>query len=133
MAKGGLVQVVTDDALNNSEEKFKDRILNGMKENLILSIISFLWNHALDSNSLSEADKEKMQKDFINFWKKNIHEITQDQIKEINKILNEGNIDMLNIITGNKQIADVEDYQDIINNSIKETELIFWKICGKNK
>jgi hypothetical protein len=118
---------------NIVEEKFKERIFNGMKENLILSIISFLWNYILDNSSTSESEKNKMQKDFITFWKKNIHEITQEQIKEINKILNEGNIDMLNIITGSKQIADVEDYQNIINHSIKETELIFWKICGKDK
>lgn len=131
--KGDLDQVETETSQNFAEEKFKERIFNGMKENLILSLISFIFNHVLDSVSPDKKERDSMEKDFINFWKKNISEITQEQIKQINNILNEGNVDMLNIIAGKNKIADVEDYQNIINSSIKETEAIFWKICGKNK
>jgi succinate dehydrogenase flavin-adding protein (antitoxin of CptAB toxin-antitoxin module) len=131
--KGGLDQVETETSQNFAEEKFKERIFNGMKENLMLSLISFIFNHILDSVSADQKERAKMEKDFINFWKKNILEITQEQIKQINDILNEGNVDMLNIIVGKNKIADVEDYQNIINSSIKETEAIFWKICGKSK
>lgn len=122
-----------DNNINQEEEKVKEKILAGMKENLTLSIISFLWNYVLENSSISAQEKKQMEKNFINFWKKNINEITQEQIKQINSILNDGNIDMINIITGKKQIADVEDYQNIINSSIKETEGIFWKICGETK
>lgn len=122
-----------DNNINQEEEKVKEKILAGMKENLTLSIISFLWNYVLENSSISAQEKKQMEKNFINFWKKNINEITQEQIKQINSILNDGNIDMINIITGKKQIADVEDYQNIINSSIKEIEGIFWKICGETK
>lgn len=132
--KGDLDLVEIDDnSVKVAEEKFKDRILNGMKENLILSLISFIFNHILDNISSEHDNRDKLEKDFILFWKKNISEITQEQIKQINQILNDGNIDMLNIIAGKNKIADVEDYQNIINLCIKETESIFWKICGKNK
>jgi len=124
---------VEDNNINQEEEKVKEKILAGMKENLTLSIISFLWNYVLENSSISAQEKKQMEKNFINFWKKNINEITQEQIKQINSILNDGNIDMINIITGKKQIADVEDYQNIINSSIKEIEGIFWKICGETK
>lgn len=122
-----------NESIKLEEEKFKERIMHGMKENLILSIISFLWNYILNNSSDPLQDKSKIEKDFINFWKENITSITQEQISSINQILNNENIDMINIITDNKNVADIEDYQQIINESIKETESIFWKICGKDK
>lgn len=117
--------------LQVEQEKFKEKILAGMKENLILSIVSFIWNKVLEEIEPSDNAREKMQKDFINLWKSNINTITQEQLKTINSILNDSNLDMLNIITGKKGAADVEDYQLIINESIKEIEKIFWKMCGK--
>ena len=112
------------------QQEFKDKILTSMKENLIFSLISFIFAKITDLDS--DIDKKSFQKDFINFWKKNINETTQAQLSAINGILNENNIDMLNIITGSANIADVEDYQEIINETIKEVEGIFWKICGED-
>jgi hypothetical protein len=106
-------------------------MLNAMKENLILSIISFIWSKVLDEIAQTDQEKESMQKDFISSWKVNINNIFQEQLNTINSILNESNVDMLNIITGKKEIADVEDYQAITNDAIKEIEKIFWKMCGK--
>ena len=57
--------------------------------------------------------------------------VTQNQLKEINEFLNDSNIDMLNIINGKKEVADIEDYQEILNKSMVEVEKIYWKICGK--
>jgi succinate dehydrogenase flavin-adding protein (antitoxin of CptAB toxin-antitoxin module) len=112
------------------EQDFKEKILSAMKENLIFSLISFLFAKVMDHNN--EIDKKAFEKEFISFWKKSINEITQNQLANINKILNENNIDMLNIISGQNNLADVEDYQHIINDSIKEVENIFWKICGED-
>jgi hypothetical protein len=122
---------VENNTSNIIEDDYKDKILNGMKENLLLSIISFLWNKIIESDSHITQDKENFQKAFIKSWKENINEITQMQLKQINKVLNESNIDILNLITGKKEIADVEDYQEILNKSISEIEEIYWKICGK--
>lgn len=128
--KGALDQV--DNNLKNIlEEDYKDKILNGIKENLILSLISFMWNKMIESDSFIEEDKENFQKMFIKTWKSNIHNITQDQLKQINTLLNDNNVDMLNIITGKKEIADVEDYQEVLTKTISEVENIYWKICGK--
>lgn len=113
------------------KEKFKDKIFNGMKENLFLSVIAFVWNKVLDEISSTDSEKNKLQKDFIDLWKSNINNITQEQLQKINAILNDSNVDMLNIITGKNEVADIEDYQLIVNTSIKEVEKIFWKICGK--
>jgi succinate dehydrogenase flavin-adding protein (antitoxin of CptAB toxin-antitoxin module) len=55
----------------------------------------------------------------------------QNQLKQINEVLNDSNIDLLNLITGKKEVADVEDYQQILNKSISEVENIYWKICAK--
>jgi regulator of replication initiation timing len=130
--KGGLVQVATENTqLQIEQEKFKEKMLNAMKENLILSIISFIWSKVLDEIAQTDQEKESMQKDFISSWKVNINNIFQEQLNTINSILNESNVDMLNIITGKKEIADVEDYQAITNDAIKEIEKIFWKMCGK--
>lgn len=129
--KGGLVQVENSQQIEIEKERFKDKILTGMKENLFLSMIAFIWNKMLDEISSIDSEKEKLQKDFIDLWKSNINNITQEQLNTINKILNDSNIDMLNIITGKNEIADIEDYQLIINDSIKEVEKIFWKMCGK--
>jgi hypothetical protein len=117
--------------LQIEQEKFKEKMLNAMKENLILSIISFIWSKVLDEIAQTDQEKESMQKDFISSWKVNINNIFQEQLNTINSILNESNVDMLNIITGKKEIADVEDYQAITNDAIKEIEKIFWKMCGK--
>jgi hypothetical protein len=130
VGKGGLA-LVENNTSNIIEDDYKDKILNGMKENLLLSIISFLWNKIIESDSHITQDKENFQKAFIKSWKENINEITQMQLKQINKVLNESNIDILNLITGKKEIADVEDYQEILNKSISEIEEIYWKICGK--
>lgn len=130
MRKGGLV-LVENNISNITDDDYKDKIFNGMKENLLLSIISFLWNKVIESDSHIEQDKENFQKAFIKSWKENISEITQMQLKQINKVLNESNIDILNLITGKKEIPDVEDYQEALNKSISEIEEIYWKICGK--
>lgn len=121
----------SNEQIEIEKEKFKDKILNGMKENLFLSMIAFIWNKMLDEISSMDSEKDKLQKDFIDLWKSNINNITQEQLNTINKILNDSNIDMLNIITGKNEVADIEDYQLIINESIKEVEKIFWKMCGK--
>jgi succinate dehydrogenase flavin-adding protein (antitoxin of CptAB toxin-antitoxin module) len=123
-----------DQADNNTEilkEHFKEKMFQTMKENLIFSIISFLWHKTFDSESFTESEKKETQKDFIKLWKDNIINVTQEQLKLINNLLNENNIDMINIITGEKETADIEDYQSLINSLIKETEKIYWKICGE--
>lgn len=131
IAEKGALDQVDNNLKNILEEDYKDKILNGMKENLILSLISFMWNKMIESDSFIEEDKENFQKMFIKTWKSNIHNITQDQLKQINTLLNDNNVDMLNIITGKKEIADVEDYQEVLTKTISEVENIYWKICGK--
>lgn len=113
------------------QQDFKEKILVSMKENLIFSLISFLFSKIMDLES--ESDKASFQKDFIKFWKEGINKIAQENLASVNNFLNENNIDMINMIIGNNNFADIEDYQEIINNSIKEVEEIFWKICGEKK
>lgn len=130
--KGGSVQVENEkNQIATDQEKFKEKIIERMKENLFLSMLSFVWNKAIDEIASMDNEKENLKKDFIDLWKKNIHEITQEQLEAINKILNDSNVDMINIITGKSSIADVEDYQSTINGAIKEIEKIFWKMSGK--
>jgi succinate dehydrogenase flavin-adding protein (antitoxin of CptAB toxin-antitoxin module) len=81
----------------------------------------------------SDLDKKNFQKEFITYWKNGISEVTQNNLASINKLLNENNIDMINMIVGNNTFADIEDYQEIINQNLKEVEAIFWKICGEDK
>lgn len=131
MEKGALVQVENNREFKSLiQQDFKEKILNAMKENLIFSLISFLFAKITDTDS--PEDKKHFQKEFINFWKNGIKEITQNQLASINNILNENDIDMINIISGETNIADTEDYQKIINESIKDVENIFWKICGED-
>jgi succinate dehydrogenase flavin-adding protein (antitoxin of CptAB toxin-antitoxin module) len=122
---------VENNTSNIFEDNYKEKIVNGMKENLLLSIVSFLWNKIIESDSYLEQDRGKFEKAFIKAWKESVHEIMQNQLKQINEVLNDSNVDLLNLITGKKEIADVEDYQEIINKSISEVEDIFWKICAK--
>lgn len=132
--KGGLDQVETNKNSNFKsliQQDFREKILSSMKENLIFSLISFLFTKVMDSET--EMEKKNFQKEFINYWKKGISEITQENLASINSILNENNIDMINMIIGNETFADIEDYQEIINENLKEVEGIFWKICGENK
>jgi len=113
------------------QQDFKEKILISMKENLIFSLISFLFSKIMDLES--EADKANFQKDFIKFWKEGINKVAQENLSSVNNFLNENNIDMINMIIGNNNFADIEDYQEIINKSIKEVEAIFWNICGEKK
>lgn len=127
--KGGSDQVENNKEFKSvMQQDFKDKILIAMKENLIFSLISFIFAKVMDFSS--EEEKKTFETEFISFWKKSINDITQNQLANINDILNENNIDMLNIISGKNNLADIEDYQQIINSSIKEVENIFWKICG---
>lgn len=126
-----------ENSKNNSEdfqvENFKKSIFDGMKENLMFSMISYLWNSSFnhsEESSFSEGNKQDIEKNFINSWKDTILSVTQAQLKNINKLLNDENVDMLNIISDKKEILDIEDCQIIINSSIKEIENIFWKICN---
>ena len=130
VGKGGLV-LVENNTSNIFEDSYKEKIFNGMKENLLLSIVSFLWNKIIESDSYLGQDREKFEKAFIKAWKESINEIMQNQLKQINEVLNDSNIDLLNLITGKKEVADVEDYQQILNKSISEVENIYWKICAK--
>ena len=130
VGKGGLV-LVENNTSNIFEDSYKEKIFNGMKENLLLSIVSFLWNKIIESDSYLDQDREKFEKAFIKAWKESINEIMQNQLKQINEVLNDSNIDLLNLITGKKEVADVEDYQQILNKSISEVENIYWKICAK--
>ncbi len=116
---------------NIFEDNYKEKIFNGMKENLLLSIVSFLWNKIIESDSYLEQDREKFEKAFIKAWKESVNEIMQNQLKQINEVLNDSNVDLLNLITGKKEVADVEDYQEILNKSMSEAEDIYWKICAK--
>jgi len=122
---------VENNTSNIFEDSYKEKIFNGMKENLLLSIVSFLWNKIIESDSYLDQDREKFEKAFIKAWKESINEIMQNQLKQINEVLNDSNIDLLNLITGKKEVADVEDYQQILNKSISEVENIYWKICAK--
>lgn len=81
----------------------------------------------------SDEEREEFRKNFISFWRKNVREISQDNLKGINEFLNENNADMINILSGEKEIADVEDYQEVIDSVIKETESIFQKITNPPK
>ncbi len=128
--KGGLV-LVENNTSNIFEDNYKEKIFNGMKENLLLSIVSFLWNKIIESDSYLEQDREKFEKAFIKAWKESVNEIMQNQLKQINEVLNDSNVDLLNLITGKKEVADVEDYQEILNKSMSEAEDIYWKICAK--
>lgn len=130
VGKGGLV-LVENNTSNIFEDSYKEKIFNGMKENLLLSIVSFLWNKIIESDSYLGQDREKFEKAFIKAWKESINEIMQNQLKQINEVLNDSNIDLLNLIAGKKEVADVEDYQEILNKSISEVENIYWKICAK--
>ena len=111
------------------QENFKQKIFSTLKENLMFSLMSYILGKMIDSETV---DKNKFQTEFIAFWKKSINETTQRELSVINNFLNESNIDMINIINGTDVLADTEDYQRIINESIKEVEGIFWKICGKD-
>lgn len=128
--KGGLAQVENNNQ-NIFEEDYKEKLTDGIKENLILSIVSYLWNKSLESNSFTEQEGENFKKTFFKAWSSNVKTVTQNQLKEINEFLNDSNIDMLNIINGKKEVADIEDYQEILNKSMVEVEKIYWKICGK--
>jgi succinate dehydrogenase flavin-adding protein (antitoxin of CptAB toxin-antitoxin module) len=122
---------VENNTSNIFEDNYKEKIFNGMKENLLLSIVSFLWNKIIESDSYLEQDREKFEKAFIKAWKESVNEIMQNQLKQINEVLNDSNVDLLNLITGKKEVADVEDYQEILNKSMSEVEDIYWKICAK--
>jgi hypothetical protein len=122
---------VENNTSNIFEDNYKEKIFNGMKENLLLSIVSFLWNKIIESDSYLEQDREKFEKAFIKAWKESVNEIMQNQLKQINEVLNDSNVDLLNLITGKKEVADVEDYQEILNKSMSEAEDIYWKICAK--
>jgi hypothetical protein len=113
------------------QQDFREKILSSMKENLIFSLLSFLFAKIMSEDS--DLDKKNFQKEFITYWKNGISEVTQNNLASINKLLNENNIDMINMIVGNNTFADIEDYQEIINQNLKEVEAIFWKICGEDK
>jgi len=113
------------------QQDFREKILSSMKENLIFSLLSFLFAKIMSEDS--DLDKKNFQKEFITYWKNSISEVTQSNLASINKLLNENNIDMINMIVGNNTFADIEDYQEIINQNLKEVEAIFWKICGEDK
>lgn len=115
---------------DRAENDFKEKTLSSLKESLILSLLSMIWIK-LTSESFSESEKTNIEKEFISSWKKNISSNIQNELLNINNLLNDENIDMINMISGSKNIADIEDYQQIINESIKEIEKIFWKMCGK--
>jgi hypothetical protein len=115
---------------DRAENDFKEKTLSSLKESLILSLLSMIWIK-LTSESFSESEKTNIEKEFISSWKKNISSNIQNELLNINNLLNDENIDMINMIAGSKNIADIEDYQQIINESIKEIEKIFWKMCGK--
>jgi hypothetical protein len=128
--KEGLDQVENSSELKAvMQENFKQKIFSTLKENLMFSLMSYILGKMIDSETV---DKNKFQTEFIAFWKKSINETTQRELSVINNFLNESNIDMINIINGTDVLADTEDYQRIINESIKEVEGIFWKICGKD-
>lgn len=115
---------------DRAENDFKEKTISSLKESLILSLLSMIWIK-LTSESFSESEKTNIEKEFISSWKKNISSNIQNELLNINNLLNDENIDMINMIAGSKNIADIEDYQQIINESIKEIEKIFWKMCGK--
>ena len=133
--KGALVQVEDNNKNKNIksliQQDFREKILSSMKENLIFSLLSFLFAKIMSEDS--DLDKKNFQKEFITYWKNSISEVTQSNLASINKLLNENNIDMINMIVGNNTFADIEDYQEIINQNLKEVEAIFWKICGEDK
>jgi succinate dehydrogenase flavin-adding protein (antitoxin of CptAB toxin-antitoxin module) len=133
--KGALVQVENNNKNENIksliQQDFREKILSSMKENLIFSLLSFLFAKIMSEDS--DLDKKNFQKEFITYWKNGISEVTQNNLASINKLLNENNIDMINMIVGNNTFADIEDYQEIINQNLKEVEAIFWKICGEDK
>jgi len=133
--KGGLAQVENNNKNENIksliQQDFKEKVLASMKENLTFSLLSFLFAKIMNEDS--DLDKKNFQKEFITYWKNSISEVTQTNLASINRLLNENNIDMINMIVGNNTFADIEDYQEIINQNLKEVEAIFWKICGEDK
>lgn len=114
------------------KEDFKEKSLGAMKENFLYSMLAFLWSNAL-SDAPSESHREEIRKRFSSLWRNNMFELTQKQLGEINKSLCENNIDMLNIIAGDPDFADVEDYQEVITENVKEVDDLFWRLCGEGR
>lgn len=127
-------QAETSSLAKLAREDFKQKSLDAMKENFLYSMLCFLWHQALSDVGSAEG-REKIRKTFSEMWKNNMRQLTQKQLADINKALSEGNIDMLNIITGDSGFADVEDYQEVLTENMQEVDQIFWKLCdeGGNK
>jgi hypothetical protein len=110
-----------------SKETYETNSLRGMKETLIYSILAVLWGKLLEST----PDKNEVAKDFLKLWKKNMHKMTQEQLGNINAGLNDANADMINMISGGDgAMADVENYQEIVNKNFKEVEEIYWRLTN---
>ena len=123
----GLDQVEINQEEGVSKETYETNSLRGMKETLIYSILAVLWGKLLEST----PDKNEVAKDFLKLWKKNMHKMTQEQLGNINAGLNDANADMINMISGGDgAMADVENYQEIVNKNFKEVEEIYWRLTN---
>jgi hypothetical protein len=113
---------------------FQSTTLSVMKEGMIFSLLSILMQDFLSEHSgFSSGSDNSFKKDFIKFWKGQCQKDIQNSLAEINKALNSGNSDLLNIISNQSVLPSVEDYQHVINSNMKLVEGLFDKITSPPK
>lgn len=127
--KGGLAQVGIESKLSDlSKERFKENMVDVLKESLILFFITYLFKKEIDENNI---DAQEFKQRFFSLWREGVNKAAQEHLFAINKTLNDNNMDLLNIIQNdNSLLTDTEECQESINAAIREVDGIFWSALG---
>lgn len=133
MDKGDFENYIEDlsieDLKKNLDQTNQDLFL-ALKErftqNLLTSMIFFLFNHVCGSHSDRFAKEDSISNKFFLYWFENMRKQSKKEMLEVNKKLKDEKMHYLGAIS-NFSLPTTEDYQSIYDKALIDTKEFFQK------
>jgi hypothetical protein len=125
------------ESVEESNKELAESLTNRFSQDLIASMVFFVFNavcHNIDiSNNYDVIDEEERCADkFFKEWSKAAKKQIKKELFEINKNLKTGTMAYLGAISS-FSLPSTEDYQNIYNKALRNTEHLFRQNTSKNK
>jgi hypothetical protein len=112
--------------LNQTNEQLLEALKDRFTQNLLTSMIFFLFNHICFSDGDGFTKEESLGNKFFSYWLENMRKQSKKEMLEVNKKLKDEKMHYLSAIS-NFSLPTTEDYQSIYDKALIETKVFFQK------
>jgi len=112
--------------LNKTNEDLLISLRERFTQNLLTSMIFFIFNQVCKREPSDLYDKNSMTSNFFSYWFESIKKQSKKEMLEVNKKLKDEKMNYLSAIS-NFSLPTTEDYQHIYNKALSDVKEMFEK------